>query len=830
MSRESARRSQRQQPQPSTAHPVKPLEAQQSERSTAHTAETSMYTSFTSRESATSFDCESSRELSSGCPNENVASRTPADQRNNDAAAAAATSKTTKNEMNNGSSPSKFPPSKSVAKSAKQANHTPVKPNKPKEQEAPKPKKGKDVAPKRASSKFVQTMRNNAGSTIVAANFISNCWSSAWKDRSKWKDRLAPLEALHAFLKTTGIDKEALSQSASFHDRNKLFTNMRILAHCQKIIAPTLRHRIEKVRAQRSTHSIFTCTETLQHFMKYSTAVYGKSMIQAARVESGKSVIWWTASKTEVEAIAKHIGLAVENIALLHDPQRRGKSKRKSKRKTALLKQESKEEATSKEFLTSTSSATATLVDKSLLPEDVPLPGSDDSSNQEQKSSNSSMAEAAEDDGKTNDTASDPNKLTLRHLVAIDHDHKAVVLCIRGTYSLQELLVDLGGFTKPFCGGEGHSEIIAMVESLWEASGKALVQQLNAHPDYNLVLTGHSLGASSAALLNLWLQSILVTKNMPAAKSDEEDNVDTYMEEKMCIPPLRPSLPTHMTSSKIKCFAFAGLPVYCRSSNIDDDNDNESSRGNGAESNSTAIFHATLASILKENSVNVMHRYDYAPFFSIDRLRRILYDVRAVDDYYEGLADKVRAQDKNVGLKFHTKRWWTRQQVAKGRSSALPPTDLISIVRDEVEVPPKVGAPTLWMPTGKVLWIREEASDANHEDANANHDDDDDDDDDDDSNNSESYPDMIAFGDSFSGLQFQTGNFTSTNEDAQQQQQGEKEEEIVKPRVYGTHIATICDPVQVTSQLGIYLHHQMFMDHLPSRYETALAHTTSIQL
>jgi hypothetical protein len=36
----------------------------------------------------------------------------------------------------------------------------------------------------------------------------------------------------------------------------------------------------------------------------------------------------------------------------------------------------------------------------------------------------------------------------LRHIVAVDHKHQKVVLAIRGTFSLSEVIVDVAGFTS----------------------------------------------------------------------------------------------------------------------------------------------------------------------------------------------------------------------------------------------------------------------------------------------------------------------------------------------------------------------------------------------
>jgi len=91
----------------------------------------------------------------------------------------------------------------------------------------------------------------------------------------------------------------------------------------------------------------------------------------------------------------------------------------------------------------------------------------------------------------------------LRHFVALDHEKKKVVLAIRGTFSLSEIIVDVAAFSRPFCGGQAHAEMATAAEKIWEATGPTVVKLLEQDPQYELVICGHSLGAGTAALLNI---------------------------------------------------------------------------------------------------------------------------------------------------------------------------------------------------------------------------------------------------------------------------------------------------------------------------------------
>jgi hypothetical protein len=93
----------------------------------------------------------------------------------------------------------------------------------------------------------------------------------------------------------------------------------------------------------------------------------------------------------------------------------------------------------------------------------------------------------------------------LRHYCAVDHAHKAVVLAVRGTYSVSSsTMVDLAGYCDDFCGGKAHAGMSKMARGIWNRSGEAIVERLNQLPDdYVFIIGGHSLGAGVAGLINI---------------------------------------------------------------------------------------------------------------------------------------------------------------------------------------------------------------------------------------------------------------------------------------------------------------------------------------
>lgn len=109
------------------------------------------------------------------------------------------------------------------------------------------------------------------------------------------------------------------------------------------------------------------------------------------------------------------------------------------------------------------------------------------------------------------------------YYVARDRKRKAIVLGIRGTASARDILTDLcasaenffvedgheigdiieseESTTPPLLVGRAHKGMIDASKSVARMTGKTISDELDAHPDYSLVIVGHSLGAGVAACL-----------------------------------------------------------------------------------------------------------------------------------------------------------------------------------------------------------------------------------------------------------------------------------------------------------------------------------------
>lgn len=166
----------------------------------------------------------------------------------------------------------------------------------------------------------------------------------------------------------------------------------------------------------------------------------------------------------------------------------------------------------------------------------------------------------------------DGNSNHLRHMLVVDHEHQKVVLSLRGTFSLEEIVSDVAAFSREFCGGEAHSEMATMAERVWAVAGPKVSSVLEENPGYELILTGHSLGAGAACLVTILVQN---KKLLPREQ-------------------------------RIRCFAYSSPPVY------------------------TPIEFVPKS---VQSTINFVHENDVVPYLSIQKVRKLFSSLLAVDTY-----------------------------------------------------------------------------------------------------------------------------------------------------------------------------------------------------
>jgi hypothetical protein len=113
------------------------------------------------------------------------------------------------------------------------------------------------------------------------------------------------------------------------------------------------------------------------------------------------------------------------------------------------------------------------------------------------------------------------------HFVAMDDSHHELILAIRGTQSLHDVLVDLAchnvEFTSVYDANDlmkasAHGGFLKSAQTLASHLHELVAETLQANPTYELVIVGHSLGGGVATLLALlWAQiPLFVSRNVRA--------------------------------------------------------------------------------------------------------------------------------------------------------------------------------------------------------------------------------------------------------------------------------------------------------------------------
>ena len=97
----------------------------------------------------------------------------------------------------------------------------------------------------------------------------------------------------------------------------------------------------------------------------------------------------------------------------------------------------------------------------------------------------------------------DDDVLCPKFILLLDHEVKSVILAIRGTYCLKDIVIDMVCDETPYLNGFAHKGILSGAKKVLNEAHECLVNVLGDHPGYGLVMTGHSLGAGVAELVTM---------------------------------------------------------------------------------------------------------------------------------------------------------------------------------------------------------------------------------------------------------------------------------------------------------------------------------------
>jgi hypothetical protein len=190
-----------------------------------------------------------------------------------------------------------------------------------------------------------------------------------------------------------------------------------------------------------------------------------------------------------------------------------------------------------------------------------------------------------------------------------------------------------------------------MAERVWDAAGATVLQLLADHEDYELILTGHSLGAGTACLLNIMLQS----------PSQQHAHANRLL------------LPAGQT---VRCFAYASPPVF---------------------SPLQVVPRAVL-----QSTTNYIHENDCVPFLSVHSVRHCFSCIRVLEDFM---------RSKQMGRLERTRLFWRRipppSELVDAIRRASSSSDDDEQERERL-TPPKPGAPLLCIPAAASVWMQQD--------------------------------------------------------------------------------------------------------------------------
>ena len=210
----------------------------------------------------------------------------------------------------------------------------------------------------------------------------------------------------------------------------------------------------------------------------------------------------------------------------------------------------------------------------------------------------------------------DVAELCPNFVLFLDHQNSEVVLVIRGTLSVNDVITDVLCEEEEFLGGFAHKGFVDGTTRLLEKCGPTLEDTLKDHSDYELVVCGHSMGGSVSVLTTMLLLS--------------ED------------PPV--SLPAEVS---VQCVALAPAPVY-----------------RGLEEEYTAKI------------AEKIHVYTYGkdvvPRLSLGSVAKMLVMLRAVDELGISLEEQLRVVMGKEDSLAEINRERIREAVAEAKQDRFP--------------------------------------------------------------------------------------------------------------------------------------------------------------
>jgi Lipase (class 3) len=208
------------------------------------------------------------------------------------------------------------------------------------------------------------------------------------------------------------------------------------------------------------------------------------------------------------------------------------------------------------------------------------------------------------------------------YFLALHHQRRKIVLAIRGGGG--GAFREVHGFRlQGFLKGQAPASMAIVAERLWRKVAPTIVQSFRRYPNYELIVTGHSMGGGCACLINLLMH---------------EDQ--------------------RMRKRKWRVFAFGSPPVFAP---------------------------VSLVSEQAQTCINYIHQYDCVPFLSRDSIRHQRAMIAGIEEEQLDLIQRGRLfmgmdpVDPKLVRKVHDKQ----PQLARSQVLAIPARGNVWMARDE---------------------------------------------------------------------------------------------------------------------------------------------------
>jgi Lipase (class 3) len=206
-----------------------------------------------------------------------------------------------------------------------------------------------------------------------------------------------------------------------------------------------------------------------------------------------------------------------------------------------------------------------------------------------------------------------------------------------------------------------------MAERVWQVAGPIVMELLKKNEGYDLILTGHSLGAGVACLLNI----LLAFENKDSHHNDDFGylNVDGG-------------------KVKVQCFAYASPPVFAPKVQQYENDDSKTSPINTSTKTTLELPKAALS------CTNYIHEMDVVPFLSVDSIRHFFKCIAVLEEHHPH-------------KRWSLPSWLIPTTSRRGvRDFYRDPAMLYAVQRARTErLRAKPGAPLLAVPAATNVWI-----------------------------------------------------------------------------------------------------------------------------